>query len=114
MDLLNLPKLKEPNIKVEIERTFAYWYAEHLLVQLVHNPELESLIAEVYNLLAERINQSTKQQIKLKLKRHQANLVWATLSSVNIGDPYYATVQNQLLQDIHQKLLSNEIPVIER
>lgn len=114
MDILNLPKLKEPKITVKFERTFAYWFAEHLLVQLGHNPELASLIAEVYNLFADRINQSTKPQVKFKMKRHHANLVLQMLSGVVIADPYYNVQQQEVINQLHQKLISHEIPVIEQ
>ena len=101
---MDLPKIKEEKITIEMDIAFAYWLAEYLYIISNNTHQLSSLAIEMYNIIADRVNKSSKNQITLKLKMHQANFIALILSAINISDPYYAIIKNNIIAEIHKKI----------
>jgi hypothetical protein len=121
--MMLMPKINEQKIKLKINRSFGIWLVDLIGQQIKgqgmnlqrndDNPVIKSILAELYNMIADRINKSDKKEISISVKRHHAHLLLKILSNMQILDPLYLAMSIKVIKEIDIKMINHEVSIVD-
>lgn len=121
--MMLMPKINEQKIKLKINRSFGIWLVDLIGQQIKgqgmnlqrndDNPVIKSILAELYNMIADRINKSDKKEISISVKRHHAHLLLKILSNMQILDPLYLAMSIKVIKEIDIKMINHEVYIVD-